>query len=108
MEHDDAVGPEVALELEALAGSGTGGAGVSAIRGPTCWHAESTARDHPVPTWFPGSRFGPCGLSLRSSQGTTRVLTDAAIRGVKDDLLGLKENIIIGHLIPAGGPGGVR
>jgi len=34
--------------------------------------------------------------------GTTRVLTDAAMRGGKDDLLGLKENIIIGHLIPAG------
>jgi DNA-directed RNA polymerase subunit beta' len=30
------------------------------------------------------------------------VLTDAAIRGARDDLLGLKENIIIGHLIPAG------
>jgi len=30
------------------------------------------------------------------------VLTDAAIRGAKDDLRGLKENIIIGHLIPAG------
>jgi DNA-directed RNA polymerase subunit beta' len=30
------------------------------------------------------------------------VLTDASIRGAKDDLLGLKENIIIGHLIPAG------
>jgi DNA-directed RNA polymerase subunit beta' len=30
------------------------------------------------------------------------VLTDAAIRGAKDNLLGLKENIIIGHLIPAG------
>ena len=29
-------------------------------------------------------------------------LTDASIRGAKDDLLGLKENIIIGHLIPAG------
>ena len=29
-------------------------------------------------------------------------MTDAAIRGAKDDLLGLKENIIIGHLIPAG------
>ena len=37
-----------------------------------------------------------------SFQETTRVLTDAAIRGAKDDLLGLKENIIIGHLIPAG------
>ena len=30
------------------------------------------------------------------------MLTDAAIRGAKDDLLGLKENIIIGHSIPAG------
>ena len=30
------------------------------------------------------------------------MLTDAAIRGAQDDLLGLKENIIIGHLIPAG------
>ena len=30
------------------------------------------------------------------------MLTDAAMRGAKDDLLGLKENIIIGHLIPAG------
>ena len=29
-------------------------------------------------------------------------MTDAAIRGAKDDLMGLKENIIIGHLIPAG------
>jgi DNA-directed RNA polymerase subunit beta' len=46
-------------------------------------------------------------LRIRTSgpsccQETTRVLTDAAIRGAKDDLLGLKENIIIGHLIPAG------
>jgi DNA-directed RNA polymerase subunit beta' len=37
-----------------------------------------------------------------SFQETTRILTDAAIRGAKDDLIGLKENIIIGHLIPAG------
>jgi DNA-directed RNA polymerase subunit beta' len=41
-------------------------------------------------------------ISAASFQQTTRVLTDAAIRGAKDDLLGLKENIIIGHLIPAG------
>jgi DNA-directed RNA polymerase subunit beta' len=41
-------------------------------------------------------------ISAASFQETTRVLTDAAIRGLKDDLLGLKENIIIGHLIPAG------
>jgi len=41
-------------------------------------------------------------ISAALFQETTRVLTDAAIRGAKDDLLGLKENIIIGHLIPAG------
>ncbi|MDH4045936.1 MAG: hypothetical protein OEW06_15930, partial [Gemmatimonadota bacterium] len=41
-------------------------------------------------------------VSAASFQETTRVLTDAAIRGAKDDLIGLKENIIIGHLIPAG------
>jgi hypothetical protein len=41
-------------------------------------------------------------ISAASFQETTRVLTDAAIRGARDDLHGLKENIIIGHLIPAG------
>ena len=41
-------------------------------------------------------------VSAASFQETTRVLTDAAIRGSRDNLLGLKENIIIGHLIPAG------
>ena len=41
-------------------------------------------------------------LSAASFQETTRVLTDAAIRGKEDDLLGLKENVIIGKLIPAG------
>jgi DNA-directed RNA polymerase subunit beta' len=41
-------------------------------------------------------------ISAASFQDTTRVLTDASIRGARDDLLGLKENIIIGHLIPAG------
>ena len=41
-------------------------------------------------------------LSAASFQETTRVLTDAAIRGKKDNLLGLKENVIIGKLIPAG------
>ena len=41
-------------------------------------------------------------LSAASFQETTRVLTDAAIRGKKDTLLGLKENVIIGKLIPAG------
>jgi len=41
-------------------------------------------------------------LSAASFQKTTRVLTEAAVRGKKDDLLGLKENVIIGRLIPAG------
>lgn len=41
-------------------------------------------------------------LSAASFQETTRVLTDAAIKGKEDHLLGLKENVIIGKLIPAG------
>ena len=41
-------------------------------------------------------------LSAASFQETTRVLTDAAIKGKEDTLQGLKENIIIGQLIPAG------
>ena len=41
-------------------------------------------------------------LSAASFQETTRVLTDAAIKGKVDPLVGLKENIIIGKLIPAG------
>ncbi|WAA09439.1 DNA-directed RNA polymerase subunit beta' [Fervidibacillus albus] len=41
-------------------------------------------------------------LSSASFQETTRVLTDAAIKGKQDELLGLKENVIIGKLVPAG------
>ncbi|NLY91911.1 MAG: DNA-directed RNA polymerase subunit beta' [Firmicutes bacterium] len=41
-------------------------------------------------------------LSAASFQETTRVLTDAAIKGKRDGLIGLKENVIIGKLIPAG------
>ena len=41
-------------------------------------------------------------LSAASFQETTKVLTEAAIRGKVDHLLGLKENVIIGKLIPAG------
>ncbi|HCC01945.1 MAG TPA: DNA-directed RNA polymerase subunit beta', partial [Ruminococcaceae bacterium] len=41
-------------------------------------------------------------LSAASFQETTRVLTDAAIKGKVDPLMGLKENVIIGKLIPAG------
>jgi len=41
-------------------------------------------------------------LSAASFQETTKVLTDAAINAKTDDLLGLKENVLVGHLIPAG------
>ena len=41
-------------------------------------------------------------LSAASFQETTRILTDASIRGKEDPLLGLKENVIIGKIIPAG------
>ena len=41
-------------------------------------------------------------ISAASFQETTKVLTDAAIMGQKDELAGLKENVIVGHLIPAG------
>nr|MBX2824285.1 DNA-directed RNA polymerase subunit beta' [Gammaproteobacteria bacterium] len=41
-------------------------------------------------------------ISAASFQETTRVLTDAAVRGARDDLRGLKENVIVGRLIPAG------
>lgn len=41
-------------------------------------------------------------ISAASFQETTKVLNEAAVRGKKDDLLGLKENVIVGKLIPAG------
>jgi len=41
-------------------------------------------------------------ISAASFQETTRVLTEAAVRGLKDELRGLKENVIVGRLIPAG------
>ena len=41
-------------------------------------------------------------LSAASFQETTRVLTDAAIKGKTDPLMGLKENVIIGKLLPSG------
>ncbi len=44
----------------------------------------------------------PIRSSAASFQETTRVLTDAAIKGKVDPLLGLKENVIIGKLVPAG------
>lgn len=41
-------------------------------------------------------------ISAASFQETTKVLNEAAISGKEDHLLGLKENVIVGHLIPAG------
>jgi len=41
-------------------------------------------------------------ISAASFQETTRVLTDAAIKGKVDTLKGLKENVIVGRLVPAG------
>jgi DNA-directed RNA polymerase subunit beta' len=41
-------------------------------------------------------------ISAASFQETTKVLSEAAVRGKRDDLEGLKENVIVGHLIPAG------
>jgi DNA-directed RNA polymerase subunit beta' len=41
-------------------------------------------------------------ISAASFQETTRVLTEAAVRGLRDELLGLKENVIVGRLVPAG------
>ena len=41
-------------------------------------------------------------ISAASFQETTRVLTDAAIKGKVDKLTGLKENVIVGRLVPAG------
>ncbi|MGB2985122.1 MAG: DNA-directed RNA polymerase subunit beta', partial [Phycisphaerae bacterium] len=41
-------------------------------------------------------------ISSASFQETTKVLTEAALGGVSDELRGLKENVILGHLIPAG------
>ncbi len=48
------------------------------------------------------SLFTESFLSAASFQETTRVLTEAAVQGKVDTLIGLKENVVIGHLIPAG------
>ena len=47
-------------------------------------------------------------ISAASFQETTRVLTDAAVNGKTDELEGLKENVIVGRLIPAGTGGMLR
>jgi DNA-directed RNA polymerase subunit beta' len=41
-------------------------------------------------------------LSAASFQETTRILSEAAIQGKKDNLIGLKENVIVGRLVPVG------
>ena len=47
-------------------------------------------------------------ISAASFQETTRILTEAAIKGKKDRLIGLKENVIVGRLIPAGTGGAIQ
>ena len=49
-----------------------------------------------------GSLVTESFISAASFQETTRVLTEAAVRGSSDNLRGLKENVIVGRLIPAG------
>ena len=51
---------------------------------------------------FLPSLFKVSFISAASFQETTRVLTDAAIKGKVDTLEGLKENVIVGRLVPAG------
>src|ERR687892_686724 len=53
------------------------------------------------PSWRP-SMAASVSTRVVSFQDTTRVLTEAAIEGRQDGLFGLKENVIIGKLIPAG------
>ena len=48
------------------------------------------------------SLFTESWLSAASFQETTKVLNEAAVAGKRDNLSGLKENVIVGHLIPAG------
>jgi DNA-directed RNA polymerase subunit beta' len=47
-------------------------------------------------------------ISAASFQETTRVLTEASVQGKKDKLVGLKENVIVGRLIPAGTGGATQ
>ncbi len=71
---------------------------------------EKAEKDGKIPATFEPMLLGITKASLStesfisaaSFQETTRVLTDAAVRGIKDDLHGLKENVIVGRLIPAG------
>ncbi len=59
--------------------------------------------DHRYYAWYyKGISCNKSFLSAASFQETTKVLTEAAIKGKIDHLIGLKENVIIGKLIPAG------
>ncbi len=70
---------------------------------------RANAENRMPPTWQPillgitkASLATESFISAASFQETTRVLTEAAVRGLRDDLRGLKENVIVGRLIPAG------
>ncbi|GAB2608088.1 DNA-directed RNA polymerase subunit beta' [Novilysobacter erysipheiresistens] len=72
-------------------------------------HARVAARNEIVPQFDPvllgitkASLATESFISAASFQETTRVLTEAAVRGTRDGLRGLKENVIVGRLIPAG------
>jgi DNA-directed RNA polymerase subunit beta' len=65
--------------------------------------------DRELPQWMPlllgitkASLATESFISAASFQETTRVLTEASVRGSRDNLMGLKENVIVGRLIPAG------
>ncbi|MGF7233067.1 DNA-directed RNA polymerase subunit beta' [Arachidicoccus sp.] len=63
----------------------------------------SPATAHPVLLGITKASLGvPSWISAASFQETTKVLSSAAIQGKSDDMSGLKENVITGHLIPAG------
>jgi DNA-directed RNA polymerase subunit beta' len=71
---------------------------------------EAAQRDGKIPATYSNVLLGITKASLStdsfisaaSFQETTRVLTEAAIMGKRDELRGLKENVIVGRLIPAG------
>jgi len=70
---------------------------------PVSYRTAKPATFHPLLLGITKAALGTDSfISAASFQETTRVLTDAAIKGRIDDLIGLKENVIMGHLIPAG------
>ncbi len=77
---------------------------------PACWKRTSSWPPDKMPGTYERLLLGITKASLAtesfisaaSFQETTRVLTEAAVQGKQDDLRGLKENVIVGRLIPAG------